>query len=141
MGAEPAIRQNYVQTGQVKLVFNSMLDFGPNSLQAAHAARCAADQQAFWPMHDALFNHQREIYGGDVAAVGASIATELGLDTDAFSACMADQRYADLLQQQDQTRRATGIRTRPTFDINGQLVVGAQGFDAFKGVIEPLLAQ
>ncbi|RMF04663.1 MAG: DsbA family protein, partial [Chloroflexi bacterium] len=64
-----------------------------------------------------------------------------GLDTDAFSACMADQRYADLLQQQDETRRATGIRTRPTFDINGQLVVGAQGYDAFKSVIEPLLAQ
>jgi predicted DsbA family dithiol-disulfide isomerase len=45
------------------------------------------------------------------------------------------------VQSQDELRRQLGIRTRPTFDVNGQLIVGAQPLEVFQGVIEPLLGQ
>ena len=123
----------------MKIAFSPMLDLGPNSLAAANAAECAGEQGQFWPMHDLLFERQRDIFGG--ADVFGEMAAELGLDTAAFNSCVSEQRYADVIQAQDQARRQLGIRTRPTFDINGQLVVGALGFDAFNSVIEPQLPQ
>lgn len=87
-----------------------------------------------------MFERQRELYGGDIREVIKQMAAELELDTQQFNNCIDDQRYVELVQSQDQRRRELGIRTRPTFDINGQLVVGAQPFDAFQSTIEPLLA-
>lgn len=127
--------------GQVKLVFYPMVDFGDPSLQAHQAAECAAEQGKFWAMHDLLFERQREIYGGEARQVLQTMAVEVGLEAEAFNACLEEQRYASTLSSLDEQRRETGIRTRPTFDINGQLLVGAQGFEAFQGIIEPLLGQ
>ena len=140
MGAEPEIRSNYVATGQLRILFSPMLDLGPNSTQAAIAAGCAGEQGQYWAMHDLLFARQRDIYRGNSETFQA-LASELGLDIGQFSTCLAEQRYAELVQSQDQTRRQTGIRTRPTFDINGQLLVGAQSFSAFQALIDPLLVE
>ena len=140
MGAEPQIREIYVATGQLRILFSPMLDLGPNSTQAAIAAECAGEQGQYWNMHDLLFANQRDIYGANNETYRI-LAGELGLDIDQFSTCLVEQRYADLVQNQDQTRRQLGIRTRPTFDINGQLLVGAQSFDAFQDRIDPLLGQ
>lgn len=139
IGTEKDIRENYVSNGQVKVVFNPMLDFGDGSMQAANAAACAGEQGQFWPMHDLLYEHQREIFGGGDAF--SDFAAQLGLDTAAFNSCVSEQRHVEAILVQDQARREAGIRTRPTFDINGQLVVGAVGFDAFKSVIEPQVTQ
>ena len=117
-----------------------MLDLGPNSTQAAIAAECAGEQGQYWEMHDLLFANQRDIYGAG-SETFQTLAAELGLDAGQFGTCLAEQRYADLVQSQDQIRRQLGIRTRPTFDINDQLLVGAQSFDAFQARIDPLLAQ
>jgi protein-disulfide isomerase len=135
IGPEKTIRETYVAGGQVKIVFSPMLDLGPTSLQAALAAECAGEQGQFWPMHDLLFERQRELYGGG-NEIFTAFAAELGLDTAAFQSCMDEQRYAASIQAQDEARRQLGIRTRPTIDINGQLVVGAQSFDRFQSVID-----
>ena len=140
LGTEPEIRKNYVATGQLRILFSPMLDLGPNSTQAAIAAECAGEQGQYWNMHDLLFARQRDIYGGNNDTFQA-LAAELGLDTGQFNTCLAEQRYAGLVQSQDQNRREIGIRTRPTFDINGQLLVGAQNLDAFQALIDLLPAQ
>lgn len=141
VGTEPKIRENYIKTGQAKLVLNPILDYGDRSLQAYQAAECAAEQGKFWALHDIMFERQQELYSGDIREVIKQMAAELKLDPQAFNSCIDEQRYADLVQSQDQHRRDLGVRTRPTFDINGQLVVGAQPFDVFQNVIEPLLTQ
>jgi protein-disulfide isomerase len=115
------------------------LDHGDRSLQAHQAAECAAEQGKFWALHDIMFKRQRELYSGDIREVIKQMAAELELDSQQFNRCIDDQRYVDLVQSQDQHRRDLGVRTRPTFDINGHLVIGAQHFDAFQSTIEPLL--
>ena len=50
LGTEPEIKENYVKTGQVKLVFNPVIDLGPRSLLAHQAAACAGEQSMFWPV-------------------------------------------------------------------------------------------
>lgn len=139
LGTEPQIEQKYVKTGQVKLVFNPIIDLGEGSRQAHQAAACAGEQGMFWPMHDLLFEQQRALYGGNVGEVSQALAAQLPLDPEQFKACLDEQRTAELVQSQDERRRQLGIRTRPTFDVNGQLIVGGQPFEVFQAVIEPLL--
>jgi protein-disulfide isomerase len=141
LGTEPEIKARYVKTGQVKLVFNPILDHGDHSVQAHQAAECAGEQSMFWSMHDRLFAEQGSLFGGDPREMLKMHAAELGLDSAAFNACLDEQRYLEKVTAQDNYRREIGIRTRPTLDINGQLVVGPQPFPAFEAVIEPLLTQ
>lgn len=141
LGAEPEIKHNYVKTGQVKLVFNPMLDHGDRSLQAHQAAECAGEQGQFWPMHDLLFSFQAELFGGNPRETIKELATKLELDPEQFNTCMDEQRYAELVQGQDEYRRQLGIRTRPTFDVNGQFIIGPQRFETFQATIEPMLTQ
>ena len=53
---EPQIRDNYVKTGKVKMVYRDFAFLGPESQAAANAVRCAADQGKYWEYHDALFS-------------------------------------------------------------------------------------
>ncbi len=140
LGTEPELKENYVKTGQVKLVFNPMLDHGDNSLQAHQAAECAGEQSLFWPMHDMLFEQQNKLWG-DTRETVKTMAAELGLDPKQFNTCMDEQRYAGLVQSQDEYRRELGIRTRPTLNVNGQFVVGPQSFAVFQTAIDPMLIQ
>lgn len=139
LGTEPQIRQTYVAKGQVKLVFYPMVDFGNPSLQAHQAAECAGEQGKFWALHDLLFEQQRELFGSDARQALQAMAVEVGLEPEPFNTCLEEQRYASTISSLDEQRRQAGIRTRPTFDINGQLLVGAQSFEAFQGIIEPLI--
>ncbi len=104
---------------------------------AGQAAECAGDQGQFWPMHDVLFREQSQLYGSNVGEVIKGLAAQLPLDAAQFNTCLDEQRYADKIKQLDQQRRELGIRTRPTLDVNGQLIVGAQPFGVFQQVLEP----
>ncbi len=123
------------------MVFNPILDHGDRSVQAHNAAECAGEQGKFWPMHDILFEEIRALYNGDVRATVKMLGANIGLDVTAFNGCIDEQRYVELVKNQDQQRRELGIRTRPTLDVNGLLIIGAQPFAAFETVIEPMLAE
>src|SRR5258705_369893 len=58
---EAGIVKDYIDTGKVRLVFHDFpLPQHANAIPAAEAARCAADQNAFWPFHDLLYAKQAE---------------------------------------------------------------------------------
>jgi protein-disulfide isomerase len=140
-GTEPQIRETYVKTGQVKLVFNPMLEHGDRSLQAHHALECAAEQDHFWQLHDLMFAQQQELLSGSIRGAIKGLAWEAGLDTEQFNACVDAQRYVDLVQRQDEHRRQLGIRRLPTLDVNGHLIIGAQEFEVFQELIDSILSR
>lgn len=135
---EPRLKAEYVATGAVRLGFHHILDHGRSSEQAALAAECAGAQSpaSFWTMHDLLFSRLRELSRADAARF-AAYAGEIGLDQEAFGACMAEQRYADKVQAMEAQRRSEwGIRRRPSFLINGRLYEGGLPFEAFAQAIQ-----
>jgi protein-disulfide isomerase len=140
LGTEPQLKQVYVKTGQVRLVFVPMLDHGDRSVQTHQAAECAGEEGRFWALHDLLFAQQGQLWGGDIRESIKALAVALELDSAQFNACIDEQRYVELVQRQDQVRRAAGIRSRPTLVVNGQMVIGPQPFEVFQAIIEPLLA-
>jgi protein-disulfide isomerase len=61
------------------------------------------------------------------------------LDTETFNTCLDSGKYTELVTEQTNIGRQLGVQSTPTFAINGQALVGAQGFDAFKQKIDALL--
>ncbi|HID85921.1 MAG TPA: DsbA family protein, partial [Anaerolineae bacterium] len=62
----------------------------PQARKAAEASLCAAQQgaDAFWAMHERLFETSREWSGqANLAERFKGYAAELGLDAEAFVAC------------------------------------------------------
>ncbi|MCB0231151.1 MAG: thioredoxin domain-containing protein, partial [Anaerolineae bacterium] len=60
---------------------------------------------------------------------------------DQFRQCLDSGKYADKAIELDRARRADSIRLRPTFDIGGQLLPGAQSYSELSQRIDAALAQ
>jgi len=136
LGAEQDIIANELAAGQVKLVFWPMLDLGPNSVNAAATAFCAGEQDPakFWEAHHALYEDQTRLYLAR-RDYFVETAAGLGLDTAAFEACYDGDEMRALLAQLDAARREAGVSQRPTFDVNGQRLLGAQPYETFAELI------
>jgi protein-disulfide isomerase len=94
----------------------------PQAMKAAEAAECAADQDAFWPYHDLLFERQ--------AAFGAAnlrqYAAEIGLDADVFDECLSSGRKAEPILADREAAVSYGVTGTPTLFVNGLRLEGIQ---------------
>ncbi len=136
---EPQIIEAYVKTGKAKLVFRHILDFS-RSQAASEAAECAGEQGRFWAMHRILYEKQREwASASNVSQTFVGYAESLSLDTIAFGRCYDSHRFAEKVKADNAAAKAGGVRTRPTFDINGRRVEGALPFVQFQQVIDAAL--
>ncbi|HEX6128957.1 MAG TPA: thioredoxin domain-containing protein [Candidatus Limnocylindria bacterium] len=121
---EPQLIAQYVETGQVRLVFRDLAFLGDESRWAAVAARLAAEQDAFWPYHDYLFANQ---LGENVGSFSVErlqqIATMVGLDRSAFDAGLqldaAREAFADIRADFEADAARLGIRSTPTVVVDG----------------------
>lgn len=122
---------------QVRLVFRDfpLASIHPNATPAAEAANCAGDQGAYWEFHDMLFTGLE--FGLDVYL---QYASSLNLNVDEFKACVESRRHNYEVMGDYQFAAALGVRSTPTFFINGIPVVGAQPYEVFKELIEKELA-
>ena len=132
----PQIQEAYGD--QVRLVYRDfpLTSIHGNAVSAATAANCAGDQGAYWAYSEKLFsmkfNLGRNTY--------EDYAEELGLDMAAFNQCLDDGVYVDEVMADYQFAADLGVRSTPTFFVNGIPVVGAQPFEVFKDVIDGELA-
>src|SRR5207248_8273237 len=80
--AEPVIRELLREHGEVAYVWRHLPlnDVHPNAQQAAEAAEAAAEQGAFWEMHDLLLERQDALSFRDLLGH----AEQLGLDVERF---------------------------------------------------------
>ena len=141
LGVEVKLKQKYVATGQMNMVFHPVLNHGDFSFQAHQGAECAGEQGQFWTFREYLFRNFHRIWKRDATAIVKELGREAGLDGAAFARCMDEQRYAERVTAQDELRRALGIRYQPTFAINGEIVVGMAMFQTLDGVIQEQLRE
>jgi len=140
----PTIKQDYVATGKARLAY---LNFPIESLHknawpAALAAMCAAAQDKFWPMHDALFNAQdRWASQSDPTPVLDSLASSIGVDRRPFDACLSSKAMLPLVQADKERAEERGANSTPTFFIGSQKIEGAESIDVFRRVIDAELAK
>lgn len=124
--------------GQIRFVYRDfpLASIHSNAIPAAEAANCAREQEAFWEFHDLLFGLSQ----GLSRDAYLSYARSLGLDEAAFEACLDSRRYQEEVEDDYNFAARLGVRSTPTFFINGLPLVGAQPFEVFQQVIDQELA-
>ena len=139
---EAQVEKEFVETGQAQIEYRYFAFLGEESKKAAEAAECAADQNAFWQMHDVLYSHQgRENSGvystGNLKKYAAEVAQRAdGFDTAKFNSCLDTGSKRAIVDRLTQQASQAGVSSTPTFTVNGIAVTGAQTIDVFRATIE-----
>ncbi len=144
----------------VRLVYkHRMLPYLKRGLPAAllaELARAEKGDEGFWAAHDALFKAEQEANdrGGDERLFNqaqlVSIGTTLGLDeakvravltdanleTPAFEPGPAAKKYLAAIEADAELADTLDAEPTPHFFINGRRLVGAQGADKFRMLID-----
>jgi Na+/H+ antiporter NhaA len=121
--AEPVVRELLRDFGDVRYVWRHLPlnDVHPNTQLAAEASEAAADQGAFWEMHDLLFAHQDALRPNDLI----SYAEQLGLDVERFTNHLRERAGAARVAEDVDSADLSGVSGTPTFFVNGRRHYGA----------------
>lgn len=142
---EEDIISNYIDTGIVRLVFRDFTIIGPDSITAAHGARCANDQDMFWKYHDEVYSNWDGENTGWVNIDSLSqYATNVGVDTISWNACMEAGTHYNSMTASTQAARSLDINGTPAFFViapNGGVlrIPGAQPYDVFQSVFDDII--
>ncbi len=108
--------------GQVKLVWKDLPNTQrhPLARRAAQAARCAQEQDKFWPYHDLLLERTQ----GEQASFSRFVQ-EVGANIGIFSQCMSQERTVRLVEQSFNEGILLRVDATPYFFIGEKRFSGA----------------
>jgi len=119
--AYPIIKRVQQRMGnRLSFVFRNfpLNEIHPNAEHAAEAAESAGangGEEAFWEMHDLIFENQKSLGGPTLGR----LASEAGVDADAVLTDLSTQRFRDRVREDFMSGVRSGVNGTPTFFING----------------------
>ncbi len=137
----PTIKSRYIDTGKVRYILR---EFPLDPLAAAGfmIARCASkdDSEKYHALIDTLFKqHSTWVVREPINPLKA-IARQAGLSEQAFNACLANQGMLEKLEAvRKNASDKLGVKSTPTFFINGEKREGALTVDEMSKAIEGYL--
>ncbi len=103
------------------VVYHTLSFLGPESIAAANAAACSADEGKFLDFHKMLYVTQPKENSGawtnnSLVAAGASV----GITSQKFTNCVTKGEYADWVQNVAVAGAKANVNSTPTVFINGK---------------------
>jgi Na+/H+ antiporter NhaA len=137
--AEPVVRELLREHGEVAYAWRHLPlnDVHPSAQQAAEAAEAAANQGAFWEMHDLLLEHQDALAFGDLLRY----ARELGLDVDRFEEDLRTRDGSGRIARDVDSADLSAVSGTPTFFINGLRHYGAYDIATLSAAVKAARAR
>ena len=137
--AEAVVRELLREHGDVDYVWRHLPlnDVHPNAQRAAEAAEAAAEQGAFWEMHDLLLERQDALGYRDLVGY----ARELGLDVERFQDDLRTRTGAGHIAQDVDSADLSGVSGTPTFFINGLRHYGAYDIATLSAAVKAARAR
>jgi Na+/H+ antiporter NhaA len=137
--AEPVVRDLLAELGDVRYVWRHLplTDVHPRAQLAAEASEAAADQGAFWEMHDLLFRHQDALTPRDLNRY----AGELGLDVQRFGEDLRRHTGAGRVGLDVEGADLSNVSGTPTFFVNGARHYGAYDIASLKAAVKTARAR
>ena len=122
---------------QLRFVFRHfpLREMHPHAELAAEAAEAAGAQGRFWPMHELLFTHQQHLKEKHLL----DYAAQVGLDLPRFQNEINDHVYLQRVQEHVWGGRHLGVRSTPTFYVNGVVTDVTFGLQHLHEAIDKLL--
>lgn len=126
--AQATLRELMTQyPAKIRLIYQHFPLSGHKFSPLAHrAAECAAHEKKFWEYHDRLYAEQSHWSASAEPPIEAflSYARDAGLNVETFARCLADASVDQKIQQERLAGEDLGVRSTPTFFVNGRMVAG-----------------
>jgi protein-disulfide isomerase len=140
----PEIDSLYIATGKVRWAFVNfpLTSVHDNALAAAEVGVCAAQQNAFWRVHDLLYQHQ-EVWAPlkQPETFFLTLADSAKISRPVLLACVQAPATRETLRQEAEGAERSGANSTPTFYIEGGLLSGAQPMPVFRQVLDSILRE
>lgn len=138
-----ALEKEYISPGKVRWVFVNfpLTSIHANAVAAASTALCAARQNAFWPMHDLLYQYQ-ETWAPlkEPGPFFVSLADSVGISKPKLVECVKAPATESEIRYEAEGAMRAGASSTPTFYIEGGLLTGAHPLPIFRQVLDSVLA-
>lgn len=145
--------EEYVSQENVALVFRDLplSIHEPGASREANAAECVRDQlddEAYFEMHNYIFNNTPGNGPGIPVEDLASYGAELGANKEELTSCIEEQKFQDEIDADMQAANSVGITGTPGFvvgtldengDVTGDIITGAQPYANFQSTIDKYL--
>jgi Na+/H+ antiporter NhaA len=137
--AEPVVRELLADVGDLRYVWRHfpLVDVHPRAKMAAIAAEAAAEQGAFWEMHDLLLDHQDALRPADLV----DHARNLGLDVERFRHDLEAHVGKERITEDVEGADLSGVSGTPSFFINERRYRGAYDVTTLKDAVHLAKAQ
>jgi len=144
-GAFQKIESNYVETGDLKVVWKDrpLTRLHPWAEPGAAAMECIYQQggdEAFWKVKDKVFSNQDSIEASNVESKIKGWGAEQGVSESDVQSCIDNDNPMEEVNSDSREGQRLGAGGTPTSFIDGQKIVGAQPYSNFKPVIEQALS-
>jgi protein-disulfide isomerase len=137
----PVIKTKYIDSGKVRFVFREVY-FDQYGLWASMIARCGGDA-TFHGYVTTFFEQQQQwARADDIVSELLRIGRLGGLPAEKMDACLRDEAFLNRLVADYQANAtADGIRSTPTFLVNGESHTGALSVEAFSAILDAALGE
>lgn len=132
----PELKKQYIDTGKAKLILREF-PLDPVASGGFMLARCAPKDK-YYDVVSAMFADQRSwAFTQDPYNAMLNFSKQLGFTQESFEACVGNQQLLDGINAvQERASKEFGVKSTPTFFVNGERIVGAASFDEFAKVID-----
>lgn len=132
----PEVKTKYIDTGKIRLI---MRDHPGNDRAVAGAmlARCLPADRAY-PLIDALFKMQEQWAFVKESPLPKllEIAKQAGFSEESFNKCLTDDKLLKTINGNfEHALRDYGVRSTPTFFVNGKRMQGSPTLESFDKAI------
>ena len=137
--ALPAIRETYIDQGQVYYLFREF-PLDARARAASMLARCA-DGALYHDIVDILFERQREwAAAANPAEALFSLVAQAGYTQESFNACLTNQDLERaIVAGAERGSQEFAVASTPTIFINGARFPGARSVQEYAEIIDPLV--
>jgi len=103
--------------------FHVLSFLGDESVRAANASFCAADEDRYLDFHKAIYRVQSPLENSGFWSNAnlVSIGEKVGITSDTFTNCVSDGQKVDLVKAHYDSMAKYGVQGTPTVFINGKL--------------------
>jgi len=131
----PLVKEKYIETGLVRFVVRAF-PFDPAATAAVMLARCSGEDR-YYKFLDVLFAQQAQwAFAGNPGENLEAIAKLGGFSGQAYEACIQNEEIFDHVRAvQARAQEVHGVRSTPTFFVNGEKIEGALSFEDFEEVL------
>lgn len=120
-GAQGQYLESLIEDEKATVVFHTLSFLGPESVIAANAAACSADEGKFLALHKMLYQTQPQENSG--AWTNEALVTaggSVGIKSKTYKECVTNGTYADWVTNVQASAAKQDVNSTPTVFINGK---------------------